>query len=108
MWRDVPLMTDYYGIPYKNITNFNDRVMKKRSTPAMRFLTTCKEHESEQAFRLATRLLFTRLYTEDKDIFDEEDVKKVIFIDLFLHVSINIEFSYLTRRSFQIEKIFIL
>lgn len=77
MWRDMPMIADYYGIPYKNITDFNGRVMKKRSTPAMRFLTACKRSESERNFRLATRLLFTRLYTEDKDIFDEGDVKKV-------------------------------
>jgi hypothetical protein len=55
--------------------------MKKRSTPAMRFLTACKEHETEQTYRWALRSLFTRLYVEDKDIFDVEDVKQVsIFI----------------------------
>lgn len=74
------MVADYWGITsYRNITNFHERVMKKKSTPAMRFLTACKEHESEQQFRLATRLLFSRLYGQDTDIFEEEDVKKVNF-----------------------------
>jgi len=77
MFRDVPMVADYWAIPYRNISNFNDRVMKKRSTPAMRFLTACKEHESEQTFRAAIRALFTRLYVADRDIFEEEDVRKL-------------------------------
>lgn len=86
MWKDLPLVADYYKIPYKNITNFNERVMKKRSTPAMRFLTACKNHESEQIYRRAIRTLFTRLYTEDKDIFDEEDIRKVSKFEVFCKV----------------------
>ncbi|KAI6190346.1 Glutathione S-transferase kappa 1-like protein [Aphelenchoides bicaudatus] len=74
MWRDLPLCADFYGIPYRNVSNFGDRVMKKRSTPAMRFLTACKQTESEQTYLWAFRTLFTRLYVEDKDIFDKEDV----------------------------------
>jgi hypothetical protein len=50
--------------------------MKKRSTPAMRFLTACKQHYPDQ-LRTATRAFFTRLYVEDKDIFEEEDIRKV-------------------------------
>lgn len=61
--------------------------MKKRATLALRFLIACKENEPEQVFRWANRMLFTRLYVEDKDIFSEDEVKEVIYLhDPFLRV----------------------
>ncbi|KAI6225492.1 Glutathione S-transferase kappa 1 [Aphelenchoides fujianensis] len=76
MFRDLPLVADSWGIPYKNVTNFHGRVMSKRSTPALRFLTACRR-EQPADFRRAIRTLFTSLYVNDEDIFEEADVRKI-------------------------------
>ncbi|KAI6237487.1 Glutathione S-transferase kappa [Aphelenchoides besseyi] len=81
MFRDLPLVSNYWQIPYKNITDFHGRVMSKRSTPALRFLTACRRQQPEQ-LKLAIRTLFTTLYVDDQDIFEEKDV-----IEIFNRIS---------------------
>ncbi|KAI6186336.1 Glutathione S-transferase kappa 1 [Aphelenchoides besseyi] len=71
--RDLPFVTSYWQMPYRNISNFNDRILKKKATPALRLLTAARRIDP-QLQRSAMRVLYHRLFFNDKDIFTEADV----------------------------------
>ncbi|KAI6225493.1 Rap1 GTPase-activating protein 1 [Aphelenchoides fujianensis] len=75
--KDLNLRASYWGFPYRSLTNFNERILKKHASSACRLLTAARRVSTETQ-RAAMRVLYHRLFFEDKDIFSEEEVRAAL------------------------------
>ncbi|KAI6225159.1 DSBA oxidoreductase domain containing protein [Aphelenchoides fujianensis] len=75
--KDLTLRASYWGFPYRSLTDFNERILKKHAVHACRLLTAARRVSTETQ-RAAMRVLYHRLFFEDKDIFSEEEVRAAL------------------------------
>jgi hypothetical protein len=79
---DMVLISDYWRVPFKHVTDFAGRVLGGNTTKVQRFLTATSLYQPEDLKRLI-RAFWVRFYYNDKDIFTERDIIEV-FSDLML------------------------
>lgn len=76
------LISDYWRVPLKHVTNFSERILGGNTTKVQRFLTAVSLHQQEDLRRLI-RAFWMRLWFNDLDIFAEKDIIAVCLIIQF-------------------------